>query len=84
MQYVYVLQSKIDGNLYVGCTNNLKERLKLHNSKKVPSTKNRVPFMLIHYEAFTSKNDAFDRERFLKTGWGKNQIYKLLSNYFRS
>lgn len=40
MQCVYVLQSEIDGDFYIGCTQNMKKRLALHNAKKVASTKN--------------------------------------------
>ncbi|MFA6552687.1 MAG: GIY-YIG nuclease family protein [Candidatus Paceibacterota bacterium] len=35
MQYVYVLQSKVDKDFYIGCTHDLKKRLILHNTKKV-------------------------------------------------
>lgn len=84
MQYVYVLQSKKDNELYIGCTNDLKKRLILHNAKKVTSTAGRTPFILIYYEAFIDKSDAFTREQFLKTGWGRNQLKKLLGNFFNS
>jgi putative endonuclease len=82
MQYVYILQSTIDNALYIGCTNDIKSRLILHNNKKVGSTKNRVPFILIHYEAFLDAKDAFQREKYLKTRWGRTFIKKNLSNFF--
>jgi putative endonuclease len=84
MYYVYTLQSLKDGKLYVGCTNNLVRRFSLHNEGKVDSTKNRKPFKLIFYEAFIDKHDAFTREHWLKTGWGRNQIQKILKNYLIS
>ncbi|OGK16205.1 hypothetical protein A2862_00795 [Candidatus Roizmanbacteria bacterium RIFCSPHIGHO2_01_FULL_38_41] len=84
MQYVYILKSEKDDELYIGCTGDLKKRLHLHNSKGVPSTRNRVPLKLIYYEAFLNKEDAFGREQFFKTGWGRNNIKKLLMNYFKS
>lgn len=82
--YVYILKSAVDGQMYVGCTHNLQERFALHNSKKVASTKRRAPFCLIYYEAFPNKTDAFAREQFFKTGWGKNHLKKLLGNFFNS
>lgn len=82
MQYVYVLQSKIDKDFYIGCTYDLKKRLLLHNAKKIASTKKRVPFKLIYYEAHIDSHDAFVREQYLKTGWGRNYIRKTLSNFF--
>jgi putative endonuclease len=81
MYYVYILQSKRDRKLYVGCTNDLKQRLKLHNGGKIFSTRNRLPLILIYYEAFIDKHDAFNREQWLKTGWGRNQLKKILRNY---
>lgn len=84
MRYVYILQSTKDKDLYIGCTNDLKKRLSLHNNGKVPSTEKRRPFRLIHYEAFLNQQDAFAREQWLKTGWGHNQIYKILENYLKN
>lgn len=82
MHYVYILQSERNGNLYVGCTNDLKRRLLTHNSKGITSTKKRMPLSLIYYEAFINQQDAFSREKWLKTGWGRNQLKKILNNYF--
>ena len=81
MYYVYVLISLRDGQLYTGCTNDLKKRLNSHNSGQVSSTKNRVPFKLIYYEAYLNKHDAFLREQWLKTGYGRRHINKTLKNY---
>ncbi len=84
MFYVYVLKSLKDDKLYIGCTNDLKKRFTLHNKGKIDSTKNRTPFKLIYYEAFLDKHDAFVREQWLKTGWGKKHLEKILQNYFGS
>jgi putative endonuclease len=82
MQYVYVLQSKVDRDLYIGCTKDIKERFKLHNAKKVASTKKRAPFVLIYYEAYINEKDAYVREQYMKTQWGRTHIHKVLSNFF--
>jgi putative endonuclease len=84
MYYVYILQSTKDKQLYTGCTNDLKKRLVLHNAGKVPSTVSRRPLQIIFYEAFISKEDAFAREHWLKTGWGRNHVKKLLERYLKS
>jgi len=78
MWYVYILQSKRDEKLYTGCTNDLQARIKLHNFGKVPATKLRCPLALIYYEAYLNKFDAFAKEKWLKTGWGRNHIKKTL------
>jgi len=84
MWYVYILQSKKDNYLYVGLTNNLNLRLKMHNEGKVDSTRFRRPFIVIYYEAHRNRYDAAKGEQFLKTGWGKNWIKRTLKNYFTS
>ena len=73
MNYVYILQSVKDKNLYIGCTSDLKKRINIHNDGRVESTKNRRPLKIIYYEAFLNRHDAFTREQWLKTGWGRNQ-----------
>ncbi|MDO8486531.1 MAG: GIY-YIG nuclease family protein [Candidatus Staskawiczbacteria bacterium] len=83
MWYVYLLKSKKYKWFYVGITNDLQNRFKMHNLGKVESTEKLKPFVLIYYEALINKYDAAKREKFLKTGWGKNWIKKTLGNYFK-
>jgi putative endonuclease len=66
MQVVYVLQSQKDGNLYVGCTADINERVLAHNGGKVRSTQARRPFVLIYQEGYDDKYEAFRMERFYK------------------
>jgi len=66
MNYVYVLKSEKDENLYIGSTTNLKRRLREHNEGKNFSTSFRKPFELIYYEAYRSLEDAREREKALK------------------
>jgi putative endonuclease len=80
MYYTYILQSLQDNKLYVGFTNDLKQRLQRHNAQNVRSTKARAPFRLIYYEASLSEQYAREREQYLKTGWGRNFIKKILSS----
>ncbi len=66
MFYVYILKSGKDHRLYTGSTNNLKRRLREHNSGEVFSTRLRRPFKLIYYEAYRAEEDARRREANLK------------------
>ena len=52
----------------------MRRRLREHNEGKVTSTKSRVPFVLIYYEACLNEHDARVREQYLKTAWGKRYI----------
>ena len=81
MYYTYVLQSNKDMKFYVGFTKNLKLRFEQHNNGKVESTKDRIPFALIYYEACISKDDAIKREKYLKTYHGRMFIKKRLKSY---
>ncbi|MFC1656510.1 GIY-YIG nuclease family protein [Patescibacteria group bacterium] len=81
MYYCYVLESKIDKNFYIGFTENLKQRLRDHNSGKNLSTQIRKPFNLIYYEAFLNKFDALRRERYFKTTKGKTSLKQILREY---
>lgn len=81
MYYVYVIQSQFDNNYYTGYTDNLDRRINEHNSKKVLSTKNRVPFKLVYFEGSLNKYDALHREKYLKTAYGKKYLKNRLRNY---
>ena len=72
MFYTYVLKSELDGKLYIGCTSDLKKRLLEHNTGKVDATRSRLPLKLIYYEACLNKGNAFKREKYFKTGYGRN------------
>jgi putative endonuclease len=82
MIYVYVLSSTKDDQLYTGCTRDLRTRIALHNAGKVPSTANRHPLKLIYYEACLNEQDAFRREKYLKTTYGKRYLKIRCHNYF--
>ena len=67
MFYVYLIKSKkTDGCYYLGCTSDLRRRLVEHNTGKSFYTKDKGPWEVRYYEAFYSKNDAFNREKQLK------------------
>jgi len=74
MFYVYVLLSEVDNQFYTGATSDLKSRLQKHNDGQVSSTENRRPLKLLYYEACPSQEDAFRREKYLKTGMGKRYL----------
>jgi len=58
MHYVYILKNTDTVGLYIGRSNNLKQRIKHHKSKSNVE--------LIYYEAFLSEKDASSREYKLK------------------
>lgn len=77
MHYVYILKCA-DKHLYIGCTEDLKERLNRHKTSQVPATAKRLPIGLISYTTFTDKYKAFNFEKYLKTGSGRAFLKKHL------
>jgi predicted GIY-YIG superfamily endonuclease len=69
MYYVYGLYCK-DG-FYVGCTDNLKERIERHEKGHVQATVDRRPVKLKFYFAISDKHKAFEFEKYLKSGSGR-------------
>jgi predicted GIY-YIG superfamily endonuclease len=76
MHYVYSLRCK-DG-FYVGCTENVEERLQRHQQGWVPATKSRLPVELEFYVAISDKEKAFAFEKYLKSGSGRAFLKKHL------
>jgi len=74
--FVYVLKSLKDNNLYIGSTYGIHRRLAEHNSGKVESTRDRIPFTLEAYVAVRNQTRAIELERYLKTGSGKPMLWK--------
>ncbi|OGY50991.1 MAG: excinuclease ABC subunit C [Candidatus Buchananbacteria bacterium RIFCSPHIGHO2_02_FULL_56_16] len=71
MYYTYVLKSKKDGKYYIGYTEDLRKRVRQHNSGLVESSMARRPFELVYYEACLNKDKAIKREKYFKTGFGR-------------
>ena len=74
MFYTYVLKSSINGDIYIGYSDDLKRRLKKHNDGRVLSTKINKPWILIYYESYKDKRDATKREKQLKSHKAKNDL----------
>lgn len=78
LYYVYVIES-IEGFLYKGMTDNLEKRLVEHNNKELSFwTKRGTEWKLIYKEEFDNKTDALKRERWLKTGVGRDYLKMIL------
>ncbi|VAW10553.1 hypothetical protein MNBD_BACTEROID03-1763 [hydrothermal vent metagenome] len=72
MYFVYVLQSEVDGRLYKGMTNNLEKRIGQHNSGKNRSTKGFLPWRIVYHEIFSDSKSARAREKYFKSGIGRD------------
>jgi putative endonuclease len=78
--YVYALRSLKDKKFYIGFTKNINKRLAAHNNRQVQATRNRISFEVVYYEASRNINDVINREKYLKTTYGKKYLTNRLRN----
>ncbi|MFA6540414.1 MAG: GIY-YIG nuclease family protein [Bacteroidota bacterium] len=74
---VYVLYSPAFNQVYTGQTKNIQSRLERHNKGKDVSTRRYCPWDLVYTEIFTTRSKAMEREKFLKSGIGREYIRSL-------
>ena len=71
-RYVYILESLAKAaTFYVGCTDDLYDRLRRHNSGQVSHTSKFLPWRIKTAVAFTDPEQAVAFERYLKTASGR-------------
>ena len=75
--FVYAIKSLSKNYIYVGLTNNLDRRIHQHNSGRGRSTKSYAPFRLILSEKIGARIEARKREKYLKSGIGKEFLKKI-------
>tara|TARA_B100001057_G_C22737355_1_gene906345 strand:- start:1027 stop:1278 length:252 start_codon:yes stop_codon:yes gene_type:complete len=70
--FVYLIVSNLKNNKkisYVGYTNNLKKRLKLHNSGKGAKFTRGKKWKLVYYKKYDSRSQAMINEYILKKNY---------------
>lgn len=76
--FVYVIKSK-EGFIYKGMTEDLNNRLVEHNNKILSFwTKRGTGWRLVYKEEFDKKTEALKREKWLKTGVGREFLERIL------
>ena len=71
---VYVLRSLHREYWYVGLTTDLDRRIAYHQAGRERTTRAYRPFTLIYTESFATRPDARKREKYLKSGSGKEWL----------
>jgi putative endonuclease len=77
MWFAYALRSNKDGHLYIGMTADLDRRVAEHNRSYNQSTKSRGPFQVIYVEKCGSRGEAREREKYLKSGTGREFLKRI-------
>src|SRR5688572_24134318 len=78
--FVYILYSEITGKYYVGQTENIENRLQIHNSGRNLSTKAGLPWILKYTEEFPTRTEAANREIEIKKKKSRKYIEWLISS----
>ncbi len=79
MYIVYAIISEVDGRIYVGFTKDINKRIKEHNDGKTKSTKGYRPWKYHYTESVTTRIEARNREKYLKSGCGKEFLKSIIS-----
>ncbi len=81
LYYVYILKSIFKENWsYVGSTDNLERRFKEHSCGKVRSTKGMRPLKLVFSESFKTRELVLEREKYLKSGIGREEKNNIINH----
>ncbi|VAW15083.1 hypothetical protein MNBD_BACTEROID05-542 [hydrothermal vent metagenome] len=80
MAYVYILESLKNGRYYIGCTSNLDQRIKTHQSGAVKYTKNILPVKLVFKQEYANIDIALKIEKKLKSLKRKDYISKIIKD----
>ena len=80
--FIYILRSQKDHQCYVGMTQALERRQREHNEGRVLSTRHRRPLEHIYVEEAESREVARVREKYWKSGAGREKIQRMLKSSF--
>ena len=78
--HVYVLWSIRLAKTYVGMTSNLEARINAHNLANKGWTLRGRPWQLIYSETFRDKSSALLREKYFKSGVGRQFIQTIIKS----
>src|SRR3954471_19905071 len=79
--YVYILASQRNGTLYIGSTDSLTRRVWQHQKGEIPGfTQTYGVKMLVWYERFSTRHNAFRRERAMKA-WRRQWKIELIERF---
>ena len=78
MYFAYILKSIDHDYFYKGHCQDLEKRLKEHNSGMTTSIKPYIPFKIVYFEKFETRELAIKREKYFKSAAGRKFIKNLL------
>jgi putative endonuclease len=82
MFYCYIIYSEKLDKFYIGCTENIENRLAQHNAGLSDFTSKGMPWKLMYSETFNSRVEAANRERAIKKKKSRKYIEYLIAANF--
>lgn len=76
--FVYAIRCDNDA-IYIGQTKDVPNRWKEHVAGESDYMRKHKPVKLIHYEEYTTRDEAVKREKWLKTGFGRKWLRRELA-----
>ena len=78
MYYTYAIINKNKSYVYVGISDNYLRRIDQHNKGYNRTTKPYKPFEILLIEKYNNRIEARKREKYLKSGCGKEYLKNLI------
>ena len=78
--YFYILFSELLDKFYIGHTGNLEERLRKHNTNHKGFTGKVNDWIIVYFEEFDTKSEAYAREREVKKWKSQSRIKDLVNS----
>ena len=78
--WTYVLKSQKTGRHYTGSCEDFGERFAYHNAGYSRATRHGVPWIVLSREQHPSREAAYARERYFKTGKGRDELKRLVAS----
>ena len=82
MYFVYILQSIKDKKYYIGQTENVDDRLAIHNKGLVRSTRLRIPFIIVKTETFDTDLTTFMEKQVFSIEEAEYFLFNVKRSYF--
>ena len=75
--FAYILRNESIGRRYVGSCEDFSDRFHRHNTGESQATKHGIPWIVLRLEEFSTRAEAVKRERYYKTGRGRDELDRL-------
>jgi putative endonuclease len=77
MYFTYAIKSLNKNYIYIGISDNPQRRINQHNKGYNKTTKPYKPFKILLKEKYNNRKDARKKEKYLKSGCGKEYLKRL-------